>query len=68
MNVLYPAFYRHVLHPVFHAVKRNGFNAVERAAFATDTLDAAGLARLQGAKFATVAQRADAVPLFQGGY
>jgi len=60
MNVLYPAFYRHVLHPIYHAVKRDGFNAVEREALATDMLDAAGLARLQRAKFSRLQRDARA--------
>ncbi len=58
MNVLYPAFYRHVRHPIYHIVKRDGLLAMERDAFATDALDAEGLARLQRGKLARLLRAA----------
>jgi phenylacetate-CoA ligase len=58
LNDLYPAFYRHVIHPLYHALKRDGLNALEREAFATDKLDADGLARLQREKFSQLLRNA----------
>jgi hypothetical protein len=49
---MYPAFYLQVMHPLYHALKRDGLNAVQRAALATDSLDAGGIARLQREKLA----------------
>lgn len=60
MSGMYPAFYRHVVHPVYHALKRDGLNAVQRAALATDSLDAAGIASLQREKLARLLKDARA--------
>ena len=60
MKSLYPPLYRGIIHPLFHALKRDGFNAVEREVLAMDALDAAGLARVQREKFARLLRDARA--------
>jgi phenylacetate-CoA ligase len=66
MSGLYAAFFRGVVHPAYHALRRDGMNGVLRSVLAADELDAEALAELQRGKLATMLRHARANVPFYG--